>query len=286
MEHGKRPPTERNNPRTSKIAEFDTYRIVETIHLEDIRAYEAVGCQLINIAKIVDNILKNFLKGGRVIYVGAGTSGRIGAQDAIEMWPTYGLGKDRFDYLIAGGEEALGRSVENAEDMENDAVTGLKMKNISNLDTVIGISASGTTPFVISALRYARDLGSYTVAIVNNPYSPMIGIANDSIILNTGEEVIQGSTRLKAGTSQKMVLNIISTAIAIKSGRTYGNMMIHMKAFYNKKLKQRAVNILVERYGIDEGKAREVLEKNGFNILYAMNEIEASIKAGKNDVMK
>jgi N-acetylmuramic acid 6-phosphate etherase len=286
MDPLKRPITERNNIRSEKIAQFDTFRIVETIHLEDIKAYEAVGCQLEKISNVIDKIYENFKRGGRIIYIGAGTSGRIGAQDAIEMWPTYGLGKDRFDYLIAGGEEALRRSVENAEDMENDAVNGLRDKNLNSLDTVVGISASGTTPFVIAGVRYAKMIGAYTVAIVNNPESPMLDIADDSIVLNTGEEVIQGSTRLKAGTAQKMVLNIISTSIAVKSGRTYGNQMIHMKAFYNRKLRQRAVNILMERYGLNEEKARELLEKNNYNILIAMNEIERLIKAGKNDVMK
>ncbi|MEM3325725.1 MAG: hypothetical protein QXU37_06140 [Thermoplasmata archaeon] len=122
--------------------------------MEDIRAYEAVGCQLKKISEIVDKIYKKFSEGGRVIYVGAGTSGRLGAQDAIEMWPTYGFGKDKFDYVIAGGDEALKRSIENAEDIEDDAIRALKEKNIKKNDSILGISASGLTPFVYSAVNY------------------------------------------------------------------------------------------------------------------------------------
>ncbi|MEM0185514.1 MAG: N-acetylmuramic acid 6-phosphate etherase, partial [Thermoplasmata archaeon] len=151
MNEKKIPVTERNNPRTLNIDKYDTMEILRTIHLEDIRAYEAVGCQLKKISEIVDKIYKKFSEGGRVIYVGAGTSGRLGAQDAIEMWPTYGFGKDKFDYVIAGGDEALKRSIENAEDIEDDAIRALKEKNIKKNDSILGISASGLTPFVYSA---------------------------------------------------------------------------------------------------------------------------------------
>ena len=154
MNEKKIPVTERNNPRTLNIDKYDTMEILRTIHLEDIRAYEAVGCQLKKISEIVDKIYKKFSEGGRVIYVGAGTSGRLGAQDAIEMWPTYGFGKDKFDYVIAGGDEALKRSIENAEDIEDDAIRALKEKNIKKNDSILGISASGLTPFVYSAVNY------------------------------------------------------------------------------------------------------------------------------------
>ncbi len=258
--------TEDNNPRSFNIDSFSTLDIVKTIHIEDIRAYEAVGCALPEMAEVIDLIYERFSRGGRIIYAGAGTSGRMGVVDAVEMWPTYGMGKDKFDFIIAGGIKALTEAQEGAEDLKEEAKTFLKEKGLSEEDILIGISSSGRTPFVIGAVEYGNNIGSLTVAIVNNSNTQLEKIAKKTIVLNTGSEVIQGSTRMKAGTALKMTLNIISTSIAIKSGRTYGNMMFHMKSYYNEKLKERAINMMMKRFRIDREKAIEILQKNDFDI--------------------
>ncbi|MEM3829354.1 MAG: N-acetylmuramic acid 6-phosphate etherase, partial [Conexivisphaerales archaeon] len=249
------PDTERVNNNTRLISSMSIRSIVEKIHSEDLRAYSCVGKAVAKISKVIERALECVKSGGRIIYVGAGTSGRIGAQDAIEMWPTYGLGKETFDYVIAGGKIALTRSIEGAEDSEESAVRELRKKKLTDRDCVIGISASGRTPFVMAALKEAKSRGCFTAAIVNSRDSPLKEIAEVVIFLNSGPEVIQGSTRMKAGTSQKMVLNIISTTIAIKLGRTYGNRMFHMRASYNKKLRLRAVRMISERFRLSESNA-------------------------------
>lgn len=269
--------TESNNLRTRGINSFSINEIVETIHIEDSMAYESVGCAKNEIAKVINKILPRFKKGGRIIYVGAGTSGRIAAQDAIEMWPTYGLGNDKFEFIMAGGKKALFQAVEGAEDDETESTKKLKELNINPLDTIIGISASGMTPFVKSAIQFAKENGCYTVAIVNNKGTIIQKIATDTIILNTGPEVIQGSTRMKAGTAQKMTLNIISTAIAIKFGRTYDNMMFHLKT-YNNKLKKRAINLLLKRFNISSNEAERILSDTGYDLERATDIIEKRSK--------
>ncbi len=267
--------TEDNNTRTREIHKMDTLKMVETIHIEDIRAYEAVGCAKESIARVIDSIYENVVAGGRVFYVGAGTSGRIAAQDVAELEPTYGI-TDIFYYVMAGGKEALARSQEGAEDNMEKAVEELKSYDLNKKDAVIGITASGRTPFVIAAIEYGNYVGAYTASITNNRDSKVTKISKDSIILDTGEEVIQGSTRMKAGTSQKMTLNIISTAIAIKLGRTDGNVMTHMKAFYNEKLKNRAVRILMDKAGASEESAKKILEEVNYNIPEALKLLKGS----------
>ncbi len=267
--------TEDNNIRTRDIDKMDTLKIVETIHLEDIRAYEAVGCAKESIAKVIDSIYERVTAGGRVFYIGAGTSGRIAAQDVAELEPTYGI-MYIFYYIMAGGNEALAKSKEGAEDDREKAIEELKGYELNEKDVVIGITASGRTPFVVAAIEYGKSVGSYTVSITNNRNSVVSKISDYSIVLDTGEEVIQGSTRMKAGTAQKMTLNIISTTLAIKLGKTDGNVMTHMKAFYNEKLKNRAVKILIDKFGIDEEKARKILEMVNYNIPEALNLLKRS----------
>ncbi len=267
--------TEDNNIRTRDIDKMDTLKIVETIHLEDIRAYEAVGCAKESIAKVIDSIYERVTAGGRVFYVGAGTSGRIAAQDVAELEPTYGI-MYIFYYIMAGGNEALAKSKEGAEDDREKAIEELKGYELNEKDVVIGITASGRTPFVVAAIEYGKSVGAYTVSITNNRNSVVSKISDYSIVLDTGEEVIQGSTRMKAGTAQKMTLNIISTTLAIKLGKTDGNVMTHMKAFYNEKLKNRAVKILIDKFGIDEEKARKILEMVNYNIPEALNLLKRS----------
>ncbi len=267
--------TEDNNIRTRDIDKMDTLKIVETIHLEDIRAYEAVGCAKESIAKVIDSIYERVTAGGRVFYIGAGTSGRIAAQDVAELEPTYGI-MYIFYYIMAGGNEALAKSKEGAEDDREKAIEELKGYELNEKDVVIGITASGRTPFVVAAIEYGKSVGAYTVSITNNRNSVVSKISDYDIVLDTGEEVIQGSTRMKAGTAQKMTLNIISTTLAIKLGKTDGNVMTHMKAFYNEKLKNRAVKILIDKFGIDEEKARKILEMVNYNIPEALNLLKRS----------
>lgn len=263
--------TEDVNYRTKNIDQLSVKQIVETIHLEDIRAYEAIGCILDDTAEVVKNLLDRIELGGRVIYVGAGTSGRIAAQDVIELLPTYGIGDETFIYFIAGGDEALKMSKEGAEDNEKEIEEKLKEIKLDNMDSIVGISASGNTPYVLSAIRYGNEIGALTIGITNNPGSLITSVAKKVLILNTGPEVIQGSTRMKSGTSQKMLLNIISTTIAIKMGRVEGNMMTHMKANFNQKLRKRAINILVNRYGLKEEEAKKLLESVSYDIQKAIS---------------
>lgn len=260
------PDTERPNPRTGNITELGIREIVKMIHSEDMKAYESIGKSVNRISVVIDRAVERLKREGRIIYVGSGTSGRVGSQDAIEMWPTYGLGKDTFEYVIAGGRKALTRSIEGAEDSKDAAVKDLRNLNLNSKDCVIGITASGRTPFVAAALEEAKSKGCFTAAIVNSKKSPLKKVADVVIFLDSGPEVIQGSTRMKAGTSQKMALNIISTAIAIKLGRTYGNKMFHMKASFNEKLKRRAVRMIKDRYSISSGEAEELLKNHGYNL--------------------
>ena len=268
------PDTEKSNPRTMNIPELSTDEIVNLIHSEDISTFRAIDGTIKPISKVIDSCFKRLKMGGRVVYVGSGTSGRIGAQDAIEMWPTYGLGKETFDYVIAGGERALAKSIEGAEDSRESAIEMIEKKNITANDCVIGITASGRTPFVFGALESASKKGAYTAAIVNSRNSPLKEVARNVIFLKTGEEVIQGSTRMKAATAQKMVLNIISTSLAIKLGRTYGNQMIHMKASYNAKLRDRAVRILAQRFNISAIEAEKRLKLHKYNLSETAKELE------------
>ncbi len=269
--------TEDINERTSNISSLNVNDIVSIIHKEDKVAFSAVGRARAQITLVIERCLERMNSGGRVLYVGSGTSGRLGALDAIEMEPTYGMGKNYFDFIVAGGIKALTRSIEGAEDNTRSAVTALSRKRISNNDVVIGISASGKAPFVISAIKHARSLGCYTVAILNNSPSPLEQAAEDCILLKTGPEVIQGSTRMKAGTAQKMTLNIISTTLAVSLGRTDGNYMTHMKSYYNSKLRARALKIISSRFNMGEDQADEILRRNKYDIEKAMEEIEKSM---------
>ncbi|HLH85288.1 MAG TPA: N-acetylmuramic acid 6-phosphate etherase [Thermoplasmataceae archaeon] len=269
--------TEDNDPLTRNINKLDTFQIARMIHISNLESLSALSSHLEEISKIIDVCVERIKRGGRVLYVGAGTSGRIGAQDVVELRPTFGMDKSIFDFVIAGGERALTESVEGAEDDENSAISALKEKNVCSSDTVIGITASGRTPFVISALKYASQLQCYTVIITNNHNSPGSRLVDVSIELLTGPEVIQGSTRLKAGTSQKVVLNMISTTVAIKLGFTYNNTMVRMQAWMNEKLRQRAVKMLVDAFGISPEEAQQTLKKYSYKVVDAFNHYRESV---------
>ncbi|AAT42599.1 N-acetylmuramic acid 6-phosphate etherase [Picrophilus oshimae] len=270
--------TEDINLNTVDIDTWDFQRIAEFIHLSDISAYEAVGRQIENISRLAEVSCNAIRNGGRVIYIGAGTSGRIAAQDVVELKPTYNLGRESFDYIIAGGERALAESVENSEDDQDAAVKDLKSININKNDVVIGISASGTTPFVISALKFSMNLGCLTAGITCNENREIKKFSNICIELITGAEVIQGSTRMKAGTAQKMALNIISTSIAVKLGRTYKNTMSSMESWYNQKLRSRAVNILMHQFNLKHDDAVNILERTDYDISRSIDIIRSMNK--------
>ncbi len=258
--------TESNNTFSRDIDSWDNHKVLEFIHLADIGAYEGVSTAMKNIEVAVDSILEKVNNGGRVIYAGAGTSGRLAAQDVAELWPTYGIGKDMFDYIMAGGDEAIRRSVEGAEDDSSEPIRMLNDKKFNQKDVLVGISASGSTPFVISAIGHANSIGALSVGITNNFERPIHEIAKICITMNTGPEVIQGSTRMKAGTAQKMALNMISTTVAIKQGFTYRNTMSNMGAWYNEKLKVRAKNMLMQEFHMSEDEAIELLQKYNYRM--------------------
>lgn len=258
--------TEDNNTFSRNIDQWNMPEILKFIHLSDIDAYEAVSAAMEQITEATEQIVERLDDGGRVIYAGAGTSGRLAAQDVAELWPTYGIGSTLFDYIMAGGREAISHSVEGAEDSLQESVDLLKQKGLGKNDVVFGITASGTTPFVLSALEYARSVGALSVGMTNNRCRPVEEIAKIAIVLNTGPEVIQGSTRMKAGTSQKMVLSMISTAVAIKLGYTHRNTMSNMGAWYNQKLQRRAVKMVVQEFGVSEADARKLLEDHSYRI--------------------
>jgi N-acetylmuramic acid 6-phosphate etherase len=254
--------TERRNPRTVDIDLFPTERILRLINAEDGTVAAAVGLAIPQITKAVDLIVDAIRSGGRVFYVGAGTSGRIAILDAVECPPTFNMPLDWIQAIIAGGSRAVTQGIENAEDQSDKAATDLKAKKLSGKDVVIGIAASGTTPYTHAALDYAREKGAKTVAIVCVLDAPMARAAELTICTDVGPEVITGSTRMKAGTAQKLVLNMISTAAMIRLGMTYSNWMINV-SMTNSKLQERGIQILREILGVTQEEARRLADASG-----------------------
>lgn len=270
--------TEDNNTFSRNIDKWTTLEVATFIHLADSFALQSIYPQLENIAMVIDRCRECIADGGRVIYAGAGTSGRIAVQDVAELKPTYGLGKETFDYIIAGGDEAIRRSVEGAEDSGEAASRALEEKRFGSKDALIGITASGSTPYVIGALNYARSVGGLSISITNNKDKPVKAVSDICLEILTGPEVIQGSTRMKAGTAQKMILNIISTGIVIKLGYTYKNTMMKMESWYNEKLKLRARKMLIQEFHITDGEAKALLEEHSYRIDDAFRHLSKSKK--------
>lgn len=226
--------TEQRNPNTMNIHRMSTREILQVIHQEDYAAFHAVDSQIENIEQVVEKVVQAFRNGGRLIYCGAGTSGRLGVLDASECPPTFGSDPDMVQGIIAGGWEALRRSIEHAEDSPEDGAQEIRTRNVSAQDVVIGIAASSTTPFVIGALKEAHHLGAVTALITCNPvqdHKPEIDLMINLIV---GPEVVTGSTRMKAGTATKLVLNMITTTAMIRIGKVYQNLMIDLNATCNK----------------------------------------------------
>ncbi|MFW9596883.1 MAG: N-acetylmuramic acid 6-phosphate etherase [Paludibacter sp.] len=246
----------------SDLEKKSVAEILSEINAEDTKVPLAVAKAIPEIELLVTKIVERMLAGGRIFYIGAGTSGRLGVLDASEIPPTYGVSAGMVNGIIAGGDTALRNAVENAEDDMNAAWEDLKSKQLHKYDTIIGIAASGTTPYVIGGLRAARNQGLLTGAIVCNQDSPVAAEAEIAIELIVGPEYVTGSTRMKSGTAQKLVLNMISTATMIQLGRVKGNKMVNLKPT-NLKLRNRAIRIICDSTGVDENRAMQLLELHG-----------------------
>ncbi len=238
-----------------------TAEILVEINREDQQVATAVKEAIPQIERLVDNIFQRLKSGGRVFYVGAGTSGRLGVLDASEIPPTYGL-QDVFIAVIAGGDKALRTAVEKAEDNEEAGWNDLLPYHPDDHDTVIGIAASGTTPYVIGALKAARSHGLLTACITNNPDSPVTQLVDIPVVTVVGPEYVTGSSRMKSGTATKLILNMLSTALMIKSGRVEGNRMVNLQPT-NHKLTERSIRMLMEKLNVPEEEARQLLLKYG-----------------------
>lgn len=253
--------------------DIDKISIEGALHLmneEDKKVAFAVEKALPQIAKAIELTVSAINRGGRLIYIGSGTSGRLGVLDASECPPTFNTDPEMVKGIIAGGDTALRKALEGVEDNEEEAVSYLKQERLSNSDVLIGISASGSTPYVLGALKYSRIIGASTVGIACNPKSPMADLSDVMIEVIVGPEIISGSTRLKAGTAQKMVLNMISTITMVQLGKTYMNLMVDLQAS-NVKLRNRALNILKKVTSVkDEGEALRLLEHTGWSVKEAI----------------
>ena len=260
--------TETRNEASMHIDQMDTLSMVRLMNQENRNSVDAVEAALEQVAVVCDAVAACFDKGGRLFYVGAGTSGRLGVMDAAECPPTFGVPKDQVIGIIAGGEKCMVQAAESQEDDAEAGARDLQKYELCHKDIVVGISASGGAAYVVGALEYANSVGAISVSLCNNAGSPMEKVAKLSIVTDTGPEVITGSTRLKSGTAQKLVLNMISTCAMVKTGKVYENMMINLKPS-NQKLKARVIRILCQILGCDPNTAQTLLEENDWNIRQA-----------------
>ncbi|MBQ8464420.1 MAG: N-acetylmuramic acid 6-phosphate etherase [Alphaproteobacteria bacterium] len=257
--------TESRNPHTINIDLMDSLDIVKTINEEDCKIADAIKKVLPAVASAVDAVTKAFLTGGRLAYFGAGTSGRLGVLDASEMLPTFGVSPSMVQGFIAGGEQALRHPVENAEDKEEFALSDLAVFNPKPQDVIVAISANGNPAYCVKTLKEAKNAGCTTIAISSNPEASIAKFADIFINPIVGEEVITGSSRMKSGTAQKMILNMISTGAMIRIGKTYENYMIDLQ-LTNKKLVERGLRFISEICGIDKQTAEKYLKESGPNV--------------------
>ena len=251
--------TEQRNPNSMNVDSLSALEIVQLMNKEDKQVPLAIEKCLPQIAQAVECIVAAFQQGGRLVYIGAGTSGRLGVLDASECPPTFGVSPEMVKGIIAGGERALRHPIEGAEDSKEQAVVDLQTIQFSSKDVLVGIAASGRTPYVIGALEYAKSLGSVTVSIASNPNSAMANIVDIAIDTVVGPEVLTGSSRLKSGTAQKLVLNMLTTASMILMGKCYQNLMVDVQAS-NEKLKARAIRIVMQATDCDKALAEETLK--------------------------
>lgn len=268
--------TEKTNPNTLNIDVASSLEIARMINEEDKKVAEKISENLTSIAKAIDIISENFLKGGRLLYFGAGTSGRLGVLDASECPPTFNSPNEMVQGIIAGGDRALRFAIEGAEDSCELARKDFEKLNITEKDTVVSISASGNANYIIEVLKLAQEKNAKTIALTCNPMAKIAKIADVVICIETGAEVITGSTRMKAGTAQKMVLNMLTTGAMIKIGKVYKNFMIDVKPT-NIKLKDRAQRIVSEIVHCSQKEAKAVLEENEYKIKEAILQIKYSL---------
>lgn len=255
--------TERRNPASAHIDSCTTLEMVTIMQQEDSKIASAIEKILPEIARAIDATSQRLENGGRLFYLGAGTSGRLGILDASECPPTYGTDPELVQGLIAGGVPAIFRAQEGAEDNPGLAVHDLKEHGFSAKDVLVGIAASGRTPYVIGGLKYARELGALTIALACSEHAEIAALADIALTPVTGPEVVTGSTRMKAGTAQKLVLNMLSTGTMIKLGKVYGNLMVDVKAS-NEKLRERCVRIVRQATGAEDAAARAALIETNY----------------------
>lgn len=261
--------SEARNPRSLDIDMLSSLEIVQRINAEDQTVAQSLVACLPQVALVADHIVSAFAAGGRLVYLGAGTSGRLGILDAVECPPTYSVPSSQVVALIAGGSGAVYKAVEGAEDKPHLAVDDLKQINLNPQDILVGIAASGRTPYVLGGLEYARSIGCFTAAISCNAGAPLLNAADAGICAVVGPEVVTGSTRMKAGTAQKLILNMLTTTAMIRSGKVYQNLMVDLHAS-NEKLIARAIRIVMQATDCDAATAREALQAAGMSAKLAI----------------
>ena len=272
------PITEQENPRSKDLSSQSTAGIVALMNDEDATVSSAVKRVLSDVVKAVDEIVARLSKGGRLFYTGTGTSGRLGVLDASECPPTFGVSPELVQGVIAGGYDACYRAVEASEDDAEAGGFDLKARGFGAGDVLVGIAASGRTPYTVGAVKFARAIGAFTVGLTVVPGSPITEAAELSIVPVVGPEVLTGSSRLKAGTAQKMVLNMISTATMVRLGYVSGNRMSNLQP-RNVKLRERAVRIVMAETGVDQQTATAVLESSNWIVKTAIRQVRPQINA-------
>ena len=279
--------TEQPNPSSERIDSVSTSELLAIINREDRQVAEAVEKEIPHIARTIDAVVERFGEGGCLFYAGAGTSGRLGVLDAAECPPTFGVGPSRVQAVLAGGPEAVWVSREGAEDDDDAAEVDLAERGFSSADALVAVSASGRTPYALGAVRFAKSLGAFSAGISCNPRSKLAGMADVAITPVVGPEVITGSTRMKAGTAQKLVLNMISSGLMVRLGYVLGNRMVNVQ-LKSEKLRVRAERIVADVSGCTRERAREVIEASGGRVRVAvvmakrgLNAAEAEAALGK-----
>ncbi len=273
------PVTEQENPRTKNLSSLSTGAIVELMNDEDGGVSAAVKLVLPQVTQAVDGIVERLGSGGRLFYIGTGTSGRLGVLDASECPPTFGVSPELVQGVIAGGYDACHRAVEASEDDAAAGKTDLEARGFSKADVLVGIAASGKTPYTVGAVSFARALGAFTVGLTCVPDSPITRVADVSVVPVVGPEVVTGSSRLKAGTAQKMVLNMLSTASMVRLGYVSGNRMSNLQP-KNIKLRERALRILMQETGLETDAATTALQTAGNDLSVALVMSKAGVEIG------
>lgn len=272
--------TERLDERYRDLDTLDTADLVSALLEGQLRAARAALAAAPDLARAVDLAAARLSRGGRLLYIGAGTSGRLAQLDAAELPPTFSWPKERALALLAGGREAMWAAQEGAEDDENAARADLMGSELGPKDVLLALAASGTTPYALSGLRYAREVGALAVGIANNPGAPLLKEADVALLLDTGAEVIGGSTRLGAGTAQKIALNTFSSAVMVRLGKVYGNRMVDLRAS-NAKLRMRAERLVTLAAGVDGAAARAALEACGWQVSVALVSLRRGVGANE-----